>query len=433
MTERTIRLDPDPRDPNCRKIRVSASRWYATVTLDRDNYVDAANSLGEDPELPAQYREALERADNASADRIWFDGYTGGFFTGNGPRFVTLVAQFSHVDEMVEALRSAELNQDYSQLHSIADRLALPIDVWLGPGERELIRGVDFEAPPGVFLRFLRAKANGLGVRLNGRATTGSVWVRPTLPTTAKQLREQHPEQYPGWVDRWTGYAEPEEAPLRPWVGGRDRNLSYGAKPVQFRAVTTPGSDDCTCGMRIQGSREDDKRHAIHHASWAFGISAPKNLDWWGELAVVTTESPIAWRRLTYQVARMPQKENHYDFNSWSYLDEPEVTEDNARAYLLRADRYVIGYLGARDTGEHRRWDLSDESRPGNKDHASRPRIDLIWVAGAYRHKGVGTTLIQSLADDFGCQVADVSWSAPLSAAGRSLALRLSPEGIWVS
>ncbi|MFD7897169.1 hypothetical protein [Streptomyces sp. NPDC059743] len=80
MTERTIHLDPDPRDPNCRKIRVSASRWYTTVTLDRDNYVDAANLLGEDPELPAQYRQALERAHNASADRIWYNGYPGGFF-----------------------------------------------------------------------------------------------------------------------------------------------------------------------------------------------------------------------------------------------------------------------------------------------------------------------------------------------------------------
>ncbi len=45
MTERTMYLDRDPRDWRCRKIDVWASRWYATVTLDRDSYVDAATSL----------------------------------------------------------------------------------------------------------------------------------------------------------------------------------------------------------------------------------------------------------------------------------------------------------------------------------------------------------------------------------------------------
>ncbi|MFD7897170.1 GNAT family N-acetyltransferase [Streptomyces sp. NPDC059743] len=234
-------------------------------------------------------------------------------------------------------------------------------------------------------------------------------------------------------MDRWTGYVEPEDAPFRPWAGGRDRNLSYGAKPVHFHAAITPSHDECTCGISLQESWDDGKEHTAHHAAWEFGIRAPRNLDWWSELAVVTTESPIAWRKLTYRMARMPQKENHYDFNSWSHLDEPEVTEDNVRAYLLKANRYVIGYLGARDTGEHRRWDLSDGSRPGDKDGTLRPRIDLIWVAGAYRHRGVGATLVQSLGDDFGCQVTDVSWSTPVSDAGRGLARQLSPEGIWVS
>ncbi|MGW1892207.1 GNAT family N-acetyltransferase [Streptomyces sp. NPDC002004] len=129
----------------------------------------------------------------------------------------------------------------------------------------------------------------------------------------------------------------------------------------------------------------------------------------------------------------MPQKENHYDFRSWSHLDEPEVTPDNMRAYLLKTNGYVIGYLAAHDAGQHRRWDLSDGSRLGDEDDILRPRIIRIWVADVYRHQGVGATLVQALADDFGCQVADVSWSTPVSDAGRRLARRLSPQGIWVS
>lgn len=129
----------------------------------------------------------------------------------------------------------------------------------------------------------------------------------------------------------------------------------------------------------------------------------------------------------------MPQKEEHYDFNSWPHLGEPEATSDNLRAYLLQANGHVIGYLAAHDTSEHRGWDLIDSSPYSGKDDTLRPRIILIWVADIYRRQGVGALLVQALADDFGCQVADVSWSTPVSDAGRRLAGRVSPQGIWVS
>ncbi|MEU2374366.1 GNAT family N-acetyltransferase [Streptomyces misionensis] len=429
MTERTIYLDPDPRDPRTRRILVRADRWYAVVELDRDGYVDATTSRGQEPELPTAYRAAVDKVREASSDRIWYDGYPGDFWWTNGSRWVTMNVPFRHVESAVEALREAELKGDYSRLHTLADSLALPVDEWLAPGERELIRGIDFDSPPRAFLNFLQGKAKKNGLRLNGRATAGSVWVRPTLSSTAKQIREMYPERYPDWVDRWTGYIEPEDAPLRPWVGGRAQNLSYGATPVEFRAVSTPSGGDCPCGMSLHG----DKDHTAHHAAWAFGVRAPKNLEWWGDLALVTTQSPISWRKLVYKVARMPQRENHYDFRSWSHVDEPEATSDNIRAYLLQVNGYVIGYLAANDTSEHQRWNLIDGAEFGDQDHTLRPRIMLIWVAGAYRHQGVGGTLVQALADDFGCEIADVSWSGPVSDAGRRLARRLSPGGIWVS
>jgi hypothetical protein len=432
MNERTTYLDPGPRSWRSRKISVRASRWFARVELDRDGYFDTAVSQGLDPELPAAYRDAVSRLNDASMDRIWYDGYPGGFSWGEGPRSVTLFTQFPHVEATVEALRAAEIDHNYSKLHALSDQLVLPIDDWLAPGEKELVRGVDFDSLPGAFLRFLRGKANKYGVRLNGRATAGSVWVRPTLPAVAKQIREAFPEQYPGWVDRWSGYVESEDALFRPWVGGRDLNLSHGATPVQFSSAATPTRDQCPCGMSLRDSRDDSSRHAAHHATWALGIRIPKNLVWLGNLALVTTQSSIAWRRLAYQVGRMPQKENGYDFNSWSHTGEPEATSDNVRAFLMRANGHVIGYLAARDTRMHRRWDLIDGSRYGDKDDTLRPLVDLIWVADSYRRQCIGATLLQALADDFRCQVADVSWSTPVSEAGRSLARRVSPEGIWV-
>lgn len=433
MPERTIHLGPDPLDRHARKINIRPYRWYATVELDRDAHVDALNLLEQEAELPAAFTEAVDRVRAASIDRIWYEGHTRDFTHMDGPRWVTLPVQFPHVEATAEALRLAELDHDYSKLHVLADRLALPIDDWLAPGERELIRGVDFDPPPSAFLRFLRIKAQKHGLRLNARATDGSVWVRPTLTPVQKQIREQFPEQHPGWVDRWSGYVEPDDAPIRPWVGGRTQNLSHRATPVQFRDVKLPIGDGCPCGMSLRDSWEGGMAHTTHHAAWAFGIRAPESLMWPGDLAVVTSQSPILWRKLVHQMARLPQKENHYDFNSWPHLREPEVTPDNVRAYLLKVDSHVIGYLVAHDTSEHSRWGLDDESGCGDQDDTLRPRIILVWVADCYRRRGVGATLVQALADDFGCQVADVSWSTPISKAGQRLARRLSPESVWIS
>ncbi|MCX5236174.1 hypothetical protein OG824_13275 [Streptomyces prunicolor] len=216
MTERTTYLDPDTRDWRSRKIIVRPHRWYATVELDLDGYVDTAASQGHDPELPAAYREAVARARDAYIDRIWYDGYSVEFSWGDGPRWVTLFVPYLHVEATVEALRLAELDHDYSKFHVLADRLALHVDDWLAPGERELIRDIDFDPPPGAFLSFLRDKAQRCGLRINGRATAESVWIRPTLSPDEKQKREDYPERYPGWVDRWSGYVEPEESSPRP-------------------------------------------------------------------------------------------------------------------------------------------------------------------------------------------------------------------------
>ncbi|WP_411144906.1 GNAT family N-acetyltransferase [Streptomyces sp. x-80] len=433
MTEQTVYLDPPPYNWRTRKIEVRPSRWYATVQLNRDGYAEVARRQGLDPELPSAYQEAIDAARGAAIDRLRYDGSSDSFSWSNGPSWVTLFVPFRQVKAAVEALHVAELNHDYGAARALADQLALPVDDWLAPGERELIRGVDFDPPPRVFLRFLRGKARQQGVRLNGRATAGSVWVRPTLSPVEKLLRENRPERYPGWVDRWSEYDEPDSMPIRPWVGGQDQDLSYGATRVEFREVTTPDRSGCPCGMSLRDLADGDSQHTTHHTAWTFGIRAPKNLEWHSDLAVVTTQSPISWRRLANRVARMPQKEEHYDFNSWNHLGEPEATSDNVRAYLLKANGHVIGYLAANDASEHLRWDLVDGSPDGDHDSTLRPRIILIWVADIYRRQGVGAMLVQALADDFGCQVADVSWSTPVSDAGQQLARRVSPQGIWIS
>lgn len=138
---------------------------------------------------------------------------------------------------------------------------------------------------------------------------------------------------------------------MRPSVPGwaAEARTSVMAQPLfSFALWRRRAANDCRCGMRLQEPLDGGKEHTAHHAAWAFGIRPPSNLDWWSDLAVVTTQSPIAWRKLAYRVARMPQKETHYDFRSWSHLDEPEATPDNMRAYLLKPKRYGKASLQVR-------------------------------------------------------------------------------------
>ncbi|WP_344441460.1 hypothetical protein [Kitasatospora nipponensis] len=74
MAERTIYLDPDRRGPQSRRILVRSYRWYATVEVDRDGYVDATTMRGDAPDLPAASTEAVNRARGASIDHIWYEG-----------------------------------------------------------------------------------------------------------------------------------------------------------------------------------------------------------------------------------------------------------------------------------------------------------------------------------------------------------------------
>ncbi|MGY5130901.1 hypothetical protein ACWGJW_00475 [Streptomyces nigrescens] len=99
---------------------------------------------------------------------------------GNGPCWVDLFVQFPHVEATVEAFRLAELDRDYSRLHALADLLALPIDEWLAPGEREVVRGV---ADPPAGFRVANKRAAQKGGAARQRCSY------PSWPATAHEPR----------------------------------------------------------------------------------------------------------------------------------------------------------------------------------------------------------------------------------------------------
>lgn len=184
--------------------------------------------------------------------------------------------------------------------------------------------------------------------------------------------------------------------------------------------------------MRGINGGYDDEQHRQHHLQWSLGVPVPKNVPWHhGNVALVTTRSSKAWRSLARRVALIPKRENGYDFPSWDIGETPLESDVNKRAYLLRNGSHVIGYLTVSDLDLHSWWNFTGYER--STIDAIRPCIDLIWVASVHRGKGAAGALVTLMAEDFGCQVGDVSWSYPVSEAGERLARRMSPQGIWVS
>lgn len=196
-TTRTIYLD-DRHDPDARKIEVRrGGRHFKEIVLDRDNYLWHNGARDASRAVPIEFLDAAEYAQDRLIDRIWYGGYEGNFGYGKGDHYVTLFAPHAHVDAAVEALRSAELHADYQPLHALGDAVKVPYEQWLTPGERFLVRGVDYDTTTSAFRRYLRHLGKRANVRMNIRAEGDMVRIRPVPTQSARALHDYDPERHP--------------------------------------------------------------------------------------------------------------------------------------------------------------------------------------------------------------------------------------------
>lgn len=443
-----IWLDPtaDGGRRTARRIDIEPNRHFTRVTLDRDNYVYTARQEGRDAdaELRPGFADAVRKCADAASDYLWVHGYSGGFTGYTGPSLVSVDVPFPLADQTAEALRAAELHGDLTGLEALTEAVTVPLEDWLAPGERELRRGVDFTSAPSAFLAFLRAKTQARGLRLNGRAVPGAVWVRPSMPPEAADLRDRYPDHFDHYPDPAT-YAEPaddEGAPLRPYVGARSERPSRVATPILFREPQSVSLrfERCPCGYPGAETDDNNPGHLQGHMQWSTGVPIPRNLTWeggslGGNIAVVTATSPIGWRKLAYSCALLPRRESHYDFASFA-VGNGEPAEDNARAYLYRAGRRVVGFVSVFDTA-HARWYPrpieTSKFEPQRTDGQLRPAVNVIFTAGIWRRRGVAQELVGVIATDAAIPESDIAWSTPFSAAGQALATSTAPAGVWLA
>jgi ribosomal protein S18 acetylase RimI-like enzyme len=160
---------------------------------------------------------------------------------------------------------------------------------------------------------------------------------------------------------------------------------------------------------------------------------------------VVRPTSRIALRRLAYALSVLVQREQGYDFASVPYphrrrWDEAK-DDDLARyeaAYLValrpaygepdepgappvREER-AVGLLVLRRRPHGGWWDVETNTRTpapaGNQGWA----IEIVYVAPAWRRRGIGRQLTEAAARLHGVQPGDLLHSPPLTDAGRLLA-----------
>jgi hypothetical protein len=210
---------------------------------------------------------------------------------------------------------------------------------------------------------------------------------------------------------------------------------------VEFITRTSPGSSECPCGWRDRYAAR--ARHAHWHLAWAVGVAVPASLTWPEEeaIAVVRTTSPVAWRRIAYYLARLGQRENHYDFPSW----EPpsgrgQEDRHNTRAFChrginYRGDASAVGYLAVADLPTHGRWDFIEPEVPRGPDNRLRPAVTMAWTAFHWRRRGISRALVEAAAQHAGVGVGDLAWCTPFSEAGTELARAYAnPDGQgWIA
>lgn len=417
MVGRRIWLD-EPRTPTARYIDIEPGRHFTWVTLDRDEYVYRASRSGGDAALPAAFTRAARACTDSATDHLYVHGYAGGFVFSTGPSRVTIPVPFALADRAAQALRTAEIGGDVSELEALAADLTVPLDEWLAPGERELRRGVDFTAAPSAFLAFLRGKAATRGLRLNGRAVDGAVWVRPS-----PAARPDGP--------RLRGETD-DPAVARPYVGARAPRPPVPATPVTFLESTDRDRDRCPCGYS-RAHAAGETWHARAHLNWSTGIPIPKTVRWYGDdIAVVTATSPAAWRKLAHQCSRLPQRENGYDFASFD-IGDGLPADNGLRAYLYRARDRVVGYASVFDDTQARWFDAwAERAGPHPDDGLRRPVVNVIFTAQTWRRSGVAREMVLAVAAHSGVDVSALAWAQPLSRGGQALARSLCPVGVWL-
>lgn len=223
------------------------------------------------------------------------------------------------------------------------------------------------------------------------------------------------------------------------WITGED---TLGLNQKLTGRYGQYGDWQCPCGQGgyygMCGGSE--AKHAHAHLNWATGIRLNERQDVLfvcrndrsNTMLVVDSGSDQPLRKLAYDVARLFQREQGYDF---PMVPHPSSfwTEDNGTAYLAIFRRRAIALLVVQSVPRWGYYDNVNENGriPFDQIHPARS-IAGIFTCGNYRRRGVAAALIRRATEREAVPLEQVPWCTPLSDAGAALATHLVPSGLRV-
>jgi len=174
---------------------------------------------------------------------------------------------------------------------------------------------------------------------------------------------------------------------------------------------------------------------------WAIGVPIPAALQTaWpsAAIAVVTTVSSIAWRRLAYELAQAARREGRYDTASFPVpLGRGRSDQDSVRtrALLYRHQDVTAGYLVLLDEPTAGRYNLRTRQSTDAGRGTIRPTVGLVFVACHLRRAGIGRALVQAAAEQAHVTPAELAWWSPFTEDGAALARSVagSEASVWVA
>ena len=99
-----------------------------------------------------------------------------------------------------------------------------------------------------------------------------------------------------------------------PW---RAKTVIVTSSTSESLGLATTFPADCLCGLsQVNAIAASERFHALHHLRWAHGVPLPKGMQpgWPDGLVKVFPTAPMRAQRLAQELARLMQREEHYDF-----------------------------------------------------------------------------------------------------------------------
>jgi GNAT superfamily N-acetyltransferase len=186
----------------------------------------------------------------------------------------------------------------------------------------------------------------------------------------------------------------------------------------------------CPCGWDNPLPLPSERRlHERKHLAWSAGVRADPAMPL-GSI-VVTGTSPIAWRRVAYELGRLFQREEGYDVpplpDEWLW---PRIQPKTVAVLLVTSSRRAIA-LAVVD-GVATDWWTYDLARKERGERGDRPIpvLSAIFVCHAWRGRGLGQEVARAAAEHVRTSPAEMAWLAPLTEGGRRLARRLCGDRV---